>query len=151
MTTALKYDTATPYLAAYIILRNGNKIAMILRSNTKWMDGYWSLLAGKVEKNETFTSAALREAFEEGGVRITPDNLQLKLIVQRHADDSDWVDAIFEATTWEGEVYNAEPHVHGELSWFDIDAIPEKSTPAIKAYLQAIAEGKTYLEYGWSG
>jgi ADP-ribose pyrophosphatase YjhB (NUDIX family) len=122
---------------------------MVLRSNTKWMDGHWGLLAGKVEWHESFTNAAVREAKEEGGVTIKPEDLKLKLIAQRHGDDSDWVDAIFEVTTWDGEAYNAEPHMHSELAWFDIDTIPENIIPAVKIYLQAIAEGKTYLEYGW--
>jgi 8-oxo-dGTP pyrophosphatase MutT (NUDIX family) len=149
MTTPAKYDTATPYLAAYVVLRDGDKVALVLRSNTKWMNGHWGLLAGKVEQNETFTAAAIREAFEEGGITVKPRNLHLKLIAQRHADDSDWVDAIFEATEWEGEAHNAEPHMHSNLDWFDLNALPENTIPAIKTFLEAIQSGKTYLEYGW--
>jgi 8-oxo-dGTP diphosphatase len=149
MTTSKKYDTATPFLAAYILLRDGNKIPLVLRSNTRWMDGYYGLLSGKVEWGESFTAAAIREAREEGGVTIKPEHLKLKLIVQRHSDDSDWVDAIFEASQWEGEVYNAEPQVHSELSWHDIDNIPENTLPDIQRFLQAIAEGKQYIELDW--
>ena len=144
-----KYATATPYLAAYVILRDGNKAAFVLRSHTHWMDGYWGLLAGKVEKNETFTCAAIREAKEEGGVTITPADMSLKLISQRHSEDSDWVDALFEVRHWEGEAYNAEPHIHAELRWFEVDDLPDRLIPELKAYFLAIAGGKTFLEYGW--
>jgi 8-oxo-dGTP diphosphatase len=150
MITPAKYDTATPYLASYVMLRKGDKIAMIRRANTGWMDGHWGMLAGKVEKEETFTAAAVREAKEEGGVIIKPENLRLQLVVQRHAEDSDWVDTVFEATEWEGEAYNAEPHMHSELAWFSIDALPENTIPVLKLFFQAIGEGKTYLEQGWN-
>jgi ADP-ribose pyrophosphatase YjhB (NUDIX family) len=150
MSTKYKYDTATPYLAAYVMLRAADgKVAFVLRSNTKWMDNYWGLLAGKVEWQETFTQAALREAKEEGGVTIAPEDLKLKLIVQRHSTDTDWIDVVFEASTWQGEAYNAEPHVHSELAWFDLDKLPENIIPVIKVYLTAVTEGKTYLEHGW--
>ncbi|MEO6513684.1 MAG: NUDIX domain-containing protein [Candidatus Saccharimonadales bacterium] len=149
MTTPAKYDTATPYLCAYVMLRDGNKIAMVLRTNTGWMDSHWGLLAGKVEKDETFTQAAIREAKEEGGVTIKPEDLHLKLIMQRRSDDSDWVNAVFEAKRWEGQAHNAEPHLHSELGWFDVDDVPENTIPDIKLFLECIQEGKTYLEHGW--
>ncbi len=150
MTDTPKYDTATPYLASYVVLRGvDGKVAFVLRSNTKWMDGHWGLLAGKVEKGESFTECAIREAKEEGGVTIAPDQLTLKLMAHRHSDDSDWVDAVFEASAWQGEAYNAEPHMHSELSWFDLHTMPENMIPAVRVYLAGIEAGKTYLEYGW--
>ena len=65
-----KYDSARPYIACFVILRKGNKVAMVLRKNTGWMDGYYGLPAGKVEYFEHFTAGAAREAKEEAGVDI---------------------------------------------------------------------------------
>ena len=47
------YDTATPYLASFVIIRKEGKIAFVLRTNTGWMNGYYGLPSGKVEKVES--------------------------------------------------------------------------------------------------
>ena len=52
-----KYSTARPYIAAFALLRKGSKIAMILRANTGYMDGFYGLPSGKVEYNETFSTS----------------------------------------------------------------------------------------------
>lgn len=144
-----KYDTATPYLAVYVLLRRGDDIAFVLRSGTDWMNGHYGLVAGKVEKNESFTNAAIREAKEEAGVTIKAEDLRAVLTTQRHHDDSDWVDVIFEVSTWEGEPYNAEPHMHSELAWLDTNNLPENVIPANVFFLDCIKQGKTYAELGW--
>jgi len=82
----MKYDIATPYTASYIILRRGNKVAFVLRSHTTWMNGFYSLPSGKVEKNETYTAAAIRETFEEVGVRVQRSDLEHVLTMHRHTD-----------------------------------------------------------------
>lgn len=63
-------EVARPYVAAFVILRRGSKVAMVLRKNTGWMDGHYGLPAGKGEWFEPFTDAAIREANEEVGVKI---------------------------------------------------------------------------------
>ena len=62
--------TQRPYGAAYALCFQDNKIALVLRENTNWMNGYWSLPAGKLEEGETFRQAAAREAMEEAGLEV---------------------------------------------------------------------------------
>lgn len=144
----MSYDTATPYIASYVLLRKGNKLAFVLRKNTGWMDGKYGLPAGKVEKDERYTAAAVREAEEEAGVKIKEKDLKFVHISHRRAE-TDWVDVIFEATKWEGEPYNAEPEVHEKLEWIDLDELPENVISAIRFFLNKIKEGQIYSEYGW--
>lgn len=144
----MNYDTATPYISVYILLRNKNKAVFIFRSNTDWMNNHYDLPSGKVEKNETFSEAAIREAKEEIGVTIDPKHLRYLHTVHR-LDDLDWVDICFEALEWHGDIINAEPHVHSEVTWLDLDDLPENVIPCTKDVLEQIAKGKTYSEYGW--
>jgi 8-oxo-dGTP diphosphatase len=147
---AAVYNTAQPYIASFVILRRANTIAFVLRSNTGWMDGHYGLPSGKVEKNESFTAAAVREAKEEIGVTIALDDLTHALTIHRTSTEKmDWIDVFFEVKTWEGEPYNAEPTVHGELAWLDIDNLPENIVPAVRFGLEKIAAGQIYAEYGW--
>ncbi len=144
------YDIPTPYTASYIIFRKDGKIALLLRQNTSFMDGFYSLIAGKVETGESFTEGAIREAKEEAGVDIAAEDLRAVLTAHRNSEDSLWVDVVFEAARWTGNVYNAEPDVHAELTWFDPKNLPDNIVPYVKNYLEAISSGKTYVEYGWN-
>ena len=145
----VQLQAATPYLAAYVIFRKGNKVAFVLRENTGWMDGFYGLAAGKVEEDETATQGAIREAKEEVGITLKREQLKPVLVAHRQGDDSDWIDIMFEATSWEGELVNAEPHMHKEITWLDLKELPENIIPAVRYYIEQIEAGKHYAEFGW--
>lgn len=145
----MMYDTASPYIASFVIFRKDNKIAFVLRENTKWMNGYYGLPSGKIEKNESATQAAIREAKEEVGVDLAAENLHPVLVMHRRSEDSEWVDFMYEAESWEGELVNAEPHMHAELTWLDPKNLPENVIPPVRAAIEAIENGQTYAEFGW--
>lgn len=147
----MKYNTATPYIASYVILRKNGKIAFVLRENTAWMNGYYGLPSGKVENGETYLQAAVREAKEEAGVDIKAADLQPVHTIHRKEPEMTWVDVYFEATKWQGEPYNAEPHVHSELAWLDPKKLPKNVISSVKYALEQIEAGVTYAEYGWKG
>jgi 8-oxo-dGTP pyrophosphatase MutT (NUDIX family) len=147
----VKYDTARPFAASFVLLRRGNKVAFVLRSNTDWMNNHYGLVAGKVEKDETFVEAAVREAKEEAGVTVSPENLKHVLTCYRKAEDETeaWIDIIFEASAWDGEPFNAEPAKHSSLEWLDLDNLPENMIPVSHFYFENIKAGNTFCEYGW--
>jgi 8-oxo-dGTP diphosphatase len=145
----MKYDSATPYIAVFVIFRKGKKAAFLLRQNTGWMDGYYDVIAGKVEVGETYRQAAIREAKEEAGADIRPEDLTPVLTAHRKSDDMTWVDMIFEVRTWHGELYNAEPHKHSSLDWLDLDNLPDNIAPPGRYRLEQVAAGNRYAEYGW--
>lgn len=146
------HDTQQAYTAAFVIFRRGDKVAFVLRKNTKWMNGHYGLIAGKVEHGESFLQAAIREAHEEAGVALQPENLQHVLTVHRQGDSDGtvWVDTLFEAIDWPTEPYNAEPHQHESLEWLDLHALPENVIPVSKFYFEQIAAGNAFAEYNWS-
>ena len=147
----MKYDSATPYIAVFVILRKGNKAAFLLRQNTGWMDGYYDTVAGKVEVGETYLQAAVREVKEEAGVDVEPKDLKYLLTNHRNSGDMGWVDVVFEVRKWQGEPYNAEPDKHGSLDWLDLDKLPDNVAPPGRWRIDQVAAGKTYAEYGWEG
>lgn len=139
----------TPYTAVYMIFRQGNNVAFLLRSNTGWMNGHYGLVAGRVDKGEPFSLAAVREAKEEVGVNIDPEDLLPKVLIHRKEPDSIWVDVVFEVLKWDGELYNAEPDKHGELVWFDPEQLPENMVRSVRFYVEQYLAGNSYAEYGW--
>lgn len=140
--------TATPFIASYILLKRGPTVAFVLRKNTGWMDDYYGLVSGKVEQNEDYETAAIREAKEEAGVVIAPKDLKF-VHIQHRRQESDWVDVYFEADAWKGEPFNAEPDKHSELVWLDINNLPNNVIPAVVTALQAITKGQHYSTFGW--
>ena len=153
----MKYDTQTPYLAAFAIVQDeAGKIAFVLRTNTGWMNGHYGLPSGKVEKNESFIAGAVREAKEEIGITVDAKDLEHAITVHRYSEagsgdtvDTEWVDVYFLTKKYSGKLYNAEPHMHSELAWLDPKSLPKNVIPAVAASIQAWLEGKNYLEYGW--
>ncbi len=146
------YPTQRPYIASYVIFRNNEgKIAFVLRSNTAWMNNHYGLPSGKVEENESFTECAMREAKEEVGAVLSLEDLQPMLTMHRLTkegeSDLQWIDQFFEAKQWKGELYNAEPKIHGELVWLDPDNLPSNMVPNVRAALEEIKRGKRYCEY----
>jgi len=148
-------EVARPYIACFAILVERGKVAMVLRKNTGWMDGYYGLPAGKGEWFEHFTTGAIREAKEEAGVDIKNEDLKFVHMVHRHGEDKssqkfmDWVDVYFEAEKWSGEPHNAEPEKSERLDWLDLDNLPENIVPPQRDALLRIANGERYSEYGW--
>ncbi len=149
-----RYDSARPYIAAYVLLQKDGKFAAVLRKNTGFMDGYYSLPAGKIEYGEPYKLGAQREAKEEAGVEIALDDLEFSHVCHRHTqrDDqfSDWVDVYFTAKAWQGEVTNAEPEKCEEIAWLDLHNLPENVIPYIAQALHQIEIGQPYSEFGWS-
>lgn len=152
-----RHDIARPDTACYALLRKGSNVAMVLRKDTGWMDGYYGLPAGKGEWHETFTQIAIREAKEEAGVTINPKDMRVVHVVHRRSINTDnkdkfmdWVDVYFEADKWEGKPHNAEPARSSELKWLDLNNLPGNVIPSQRAALEKIAQGEIYSEFGWN-
>ncbi|TAL14326.1 NUDIX domain-containing protein [Patescibacteria group bacterium] len=132
--------------AAYIIPRRDNEVLLSLRKNTGYMDGYYSLVAGHVEANEVIEEGAIREAHEEAGINIRPDQLQFVFLQHRQSADpiDEYIDVFFEVSEWDGEFTNMEPEKCGGLDWFDIDQLPESTIPDIAYVLTNYRNGQHY-------
>jgi 8-oxo-dGTP diphosphatase len=133
-------------------MRNLGKVAFVLRYNTSWMNGHYGLPSGKVEHDESYLAAAVREGKEETGVDIDSSDLGYLLTMHRKENDKHeniWVDVFFEAKRWQGEPFNAEPDKHSELAWLDPKKLPDNIIPSVKFAIEQIEIGKNYAEYGW--
>lgn len=144
----MKDEAVSHYIDSSMILRRDGLIAFVLRQNTSWMKDYYSLPAGRVNPNETYLKAAIREASEEAGVTVSPENIRFVHVMHRR-EGTDWVSVFFEAGEWEGEAYNAEPHMHASLDWLDPNNLPENMVPSIRFAVEQIEKENYYSEFGW--
>jgi ADP-ribose pyrophosphatase YjhB (NUDIX family) len=133
---------------AHLILVRDGLVLLLRRSNTDYEDGKLSVVAGHIDGGETAREAICREAREEAGIELAPDDLAFAQIVHR-ADRDERVSFFFAATRWRGEVRNMEPHKASELGWFPLDALPSDMVPYVREALLRWREGELYGESGW--
>lgn len=134
-------------LAIFIILRNKDgKILLLRRANTGYMDGKLGLPSGHVDGDEPAELAMVREAQEEAGVTLRPEDLRLVHTMHRKAEEGthEYIDLFFETTEWEGEPTNMEPEKCSELLWADPEELPEDMIPAVHAALNAVSAGEPF-------
>lgn len=132
---------------AIVLLRQGDTILFLKRSqNESFAPGHYHLVGGRLEKNETFRQALVRELHEEVGVTVNQDDLKFVHIFYKDGSLSEFVACVFECTTWQGDVFNKEPQKHSDLVWAPLSALPQPILPTHQRVLEAIKEKRFYSE-----
>jgi 8-oxo-dGTP diphosphatase len=135
-------------VTVHMFFLQGEKILLIRRYKTGYMDGYFSVPAGHLDGNEPVRLAAVREAHEEIGVRIDPDEIRFAGVFHR-SEGEERVDFFVHVRSWTGEPFNAEPEKCDELRWVDVNDLPENTIPYIRQAIANIKAGVLFEEFGW--
>lgn len=136
--------------AVYIILRRGDEVLLSQRMNTGYQDGKYSLIAGHLDGDELATEGMIREAREEAGIVLRPEQIKFAHVAHRLSRGSvgqERLDLFFEAWDWEGEPTNMEPEKCGELKWVPIENLPTETLPLIKLVIGSVLKGNAFSEY----
>lgn len=136
-------------MASFAILERDGKILLGRRINTGYADGKYQMPAGHTEVGEYPKAAALREAMEEVGVEIAPEDAEFVHISHRlnEVDDvGDYVDFFFLVKKWKGEPNICEPDKCDDLVWAPWDDLPPDTIESIREILGYIRQGITYSE-----
>lgn len=134
--------------SVYMLFVKDDKILLLRRCNTGYEDGNYGLVAGHLDAHESLTSAAIREAKEESGVVIEPEDLEVKTTMHRRQED-ERVDFFFEVKKWTGDPINTEPEKCDDLSWFPMNDLPSNIIPYIRQAIECYRKGIVYSEFGW--
>jgi 8-oxo-dGTP diphosphatase len=132
----------------HLFLFRDDKILLLLRSQTGYMDGYYSVPAGHLDGEETVRMAGVREGREEIGVRIDPEDMVFAGVLHRHEGD-ERVDFFIQVRNWSGEPVNAEPGKCDEVRWVDLDGLPENTIPYVRRAIENYRAGIPFEEFGW--
>jgi ADP-ribose pyrophosphatase YjhB (NUDIX family) len=132
--------------AVYLLLEQDEKILLLKRANTGYMDGWYGVPAGHHDGGEPVTAAMCREAREEAGIEVRPEDLVFLHVMHRMANDHERIDFYFKTKKYEGEVRNMEPERCSELAWFPLDNLPENIIPVVKQAMLCIRDGVAYSE-----
>lgn len=142
---ARRPDRTLLVAAAYVALRRRDEVLLQRRSGTGYMDGRWCVLAGHVDLGESVVEAAVREAREESGVDVAPEDLEPLTTLHRFLPGGPPVeqrcDVFFQAWRWSGSPRLAEPDKASAMAWFPLDALPDV-VPHERQVLDHLARGE---------
>ncbi len=108
----------------------------------------WCLVAGHVENGESATEGMIREAREEIGIDLYPDQIQVVHVMHRKTNRLN-IDMFFDCTSWGSEIQNLEPEKCEKLEFFPLSSLPSNIVDYNETALRHILEGKFYSELGW--
>jgi 8-oxo-dGTP pyrophosphatase MutT (NUDIX family) len=134
---------------SFLVLIRDDKILLLRRFNTGHMDGYYSMVAGHLDGNETFIQAAIREAKEEAGIDIKEGGLEVVHAMHRKCPNEERIDIYIKAKGWKGEPKNLEPHKCDDLRWFEIGRLPKNTVDYVRQAIDSIRKKVFYSEFGW--
>jgi 8-oxo-dGTP pyrophosphatase MutT (NUDIX family) len=110
----------------------------------------WHFLAGHCEREEA-VSCLVREAEEEAGLVIEPDDVELVHLV--HLVDSPSarprIGLIFRARTWFGTPTVREPDRCVEWRFWNPKDLPDAVVPYTRQAIEGILAGRLYSQRGW--
>ncbi|WP_327378785.1 NUDIX domain-containing protein (plasmid) [Streptomyces sp. NBC_01216] len=110
----------------------------------------WHYLAGKCEQ-ESAVACLVREAREEAGLVIEPEDVDLAHVVHvvDSPDGQPLMQLVFRARRWKGEPKVLEGDKCLTWQWFPNHELPERLVPYTRTALAGIAEGRIYSQLGW--
>ncbi len=135
--------------AVHLFLLRDDAVLLLRRFNTGYEDGNYSVVAGHLDGDEDVIAATIREAREETGVILAPEDVTVVGVMHRKAAD-ERIDFFLIASRWTGAIRNAEPEKCNALTWFPLDALPNNLVPYVRCALDNYRHGQWFDSFGWS-
>jgi 8-oxo-dGTP diphosphatase len=135
--------------AVHLFLFDEGRLLLLRRFQTGYEDGKYSVVAGHLEGDETVVAAAIREAREEVGVDLAPDDVQVVGVMHRRSNDEriDWFVA---CTRWTGTAHNTEPDKCDDLRWADPRALPDNVIAYVRRAIENYLAGRWFDSLGFA-
>lgn len=131
-------------LKARLILYFKGQILLLKQTNPN--GGNYTLVGGNVESEEFARQSLIREAYEEAGVILKEEDLQLVHVLHKVNGNEHRLVLYFKAYKWEGELKAKETHKFKEAEWFELDNLPKNLTETVRGVLREYRKGRLYSE-----
>jgi len=134
--------------AVHLFLERGEEVLLLRRYQTGYEDGKYSVVAGHLDGGEEVKAAMIREAREEAGIGLDPDDLQIVQVMHRRSEE-ERIDFFLSCSRWSGDIRNCEPEKCDELRWVRRDELPGNVIPYIRQALANYRDGVRFASFGW--
>jgi 8-oxo-dGTP diphosphatase len=133
--------------AVRLIVEQDGRILCL--KQTKKNGGGYSLIGGNVEQREFARQALAREAREEAGISVEPDDLELVHVLHRHKlkKNEELIVLYFRARKFLGNPTSLEPKKFKDVRWVPLNDLPDSISKANVHVLQCIKKHNIYSEY----
>ncbi|MEU5397235.1 NUDIX hydrolase [Streptomyces tibetensis] len=135
----------------YLERPDGTVLLGLRHPDSVFAPSTWHALTGHCEQESAIT-CLIREAREEAGLRIEPQDVELVHVVHHidHAGDRPRIGLFFRARTWSGEPELREPDKCTQWKFWDPAALPDDLVPYTRVAIEGIRAGRLYSEMGWA-
>lgn|SRR3989344_1964722 len=137
----------------FLLLVKDESILLSRRFQTGYEDGNYGLPAGHGEAGETMREGIAREALEEIGISINPQNLEFILTQHRWCpdpgNDHARIGFYFIPKGLISDPRNTEPEKCDDLRFFPLDNLPPNTIPHVRAAIEAYKAEEKYNEFNW--
>ncbi len=126
-----------------VYLLDGEDRVLLGRKRRGMGVGKWNGFGGKIEAGETMRQCAVRELWEESGIRVRPEDLELMAdLYFDQPSDENWSHGgmVYFVRKWEGT-----PRLSEEMEprWFRLEELPyDEMWQADCIWLPALLDGK---------
>lgn len=109
-------------LATLCYIKHDDQTLMLhrIKKANDMHQGKWNGLGGKFEPGETPEACAIREIYEESGLRVRNPELRGVLTFPAFNQDEDWYAFVFVVRDFEGNLIDSP---EGVLAWIDDDQL----------------------------
>ena len=129
-------------LKVCLILENKGKL--LLLEQTENNGGRYSLIGGKVEKEEFATQSLVRESREEAGILLCEQDLSLVHALHIHKGKKSQMILYFKARYWQGDASSNELKKFKQATWFPTDNLPNNMSEMTRMVLEHYKKGISF-------
>lgn len=138
-------------LASECYVFKDGKVLMFKRSETaSKFPGWWIGPGGHIDEGEDAQSAAIREIYEEAGVKVDSKDIKLKALAFHHHLDRNevWISFVYIATIPE-EQSEKEEDDEGKAKWIPLEELLKMDNvfPPSKYYFNHVLNDKPGILY----
>ena len=128
-----------------LIINENNQILLGLRAGNRGGAGTYGLVGGKAQKGESIEQACKREIFEEVGLTVEVEDLEvINLFTTQSTPDVMFYQIGVVVKAFKGEPQNMEPNKCDEVKFFDLDNLPENLFLGTKGNIELYLKNKFY-------
>ena len=135
--------------ACHLILIEKNQILLLRRYNTGYEDGNYSVVAGHIDGNESVITAMRREAFEEAGIDIKENDLEIVHVMHRRTKERESIDYFLTCKNYSGQIQIMEKDKCDELAFYPLNELPMNVIPYVRKAIEYCQNNKMFSLYGW--